>query len=123
MAACPACTFINADDATACEMCGASLGSAPPTGAQLGNESQFCFSGASTTVTTLDSEPCALEEGQCNRAPLDEVYCMCIACMYVFYIVYICIKNTAAYISWFVKRRPRKLSPSWQLGLVGYDFL
>ena len=37
MAACPACTFINADDATACEMCGASLGSAPPTGAQLGN--------------------------------------------------------------------------------------
>ena len=32
MAACPACTFINADDATACE-CGASLGSAP-TGAQ-----------------------------------------------------------------------------------------
>ena len=35
MAACPACTFINADDATACEMCGASLGSA--TGAQLGN--------------------------------------------------------------------------------------
>ena len=37
MAACPACTFINADDATACEMCGASLGSAPPTGAQLGS--------------------------------------------------------------------------------------
>ena len=29
MAACPACTFINADDATACEMCGAALGSAP----------------------------------------------------------------------------------------------
>ena len=28
MAACPACTFINADDANACEMCGASLGSA-----------------------------------------------------------------------------------------------
>ena len=26
MAACPACTFINADDATACEMCGAQLG-------------------------------------------------------------------------------------------------
>ena len=26
MAACPACTFINADDATACEMCGAALG-------------------------------------------------------------------------------------------------
>ena len=37
MAACPACTFINADDANACEMCGAALGSAPPTGAQLGN--------------------------------------------------------------------------------------
>ena len=36
MAACPACTFINADDATACEMCGAALGNAPPTGAQLG---------------------------------------------------------------------------------------
>ena len=30
MAACPACTFINADDATACEMCGASLGKAKP---------------------------------------------------------------------------------------------
>merc|ERR1711965_1194437 len=29
MAACPACTIINADDATACEMCGAALGSAP----------------------------------------------------------------------------------------------
>ena len=26
MAACPACTFINADDANACEMCGAQLG-------------------------------------------------------------------------------------------------
>ena len=33
MAACPACTFINADDATACEMCGASIGGAPPTDA------------------------------------------------------------------------------------------
>ena len=33
MAACPACTFINADDATACEMCGASLG--PPTDAAV----------------------------------------------------------------------------------------
>ena len=37
MAACPACTFINADNSNACEMCGASLGSAPPTGAQFGN--------------------------------------------------------------------------------------
>ena len=37
MAACPACTFINTDDAAACEVCGASLGSAPPTGAQLGS--------------------------------------------------------------------------------------
>ena len=36
MAACPACTFINADDANACEMCGAALGSAS-TGAQLGS--------------------------------------------------------------------------------------
>ena len=35
MAACPACTFINADDATACEMCGASLGSAPEKEAAL----------------------------------------------------------------------------------------
>ena len=30
MAACPACTFINADDATACEMCGAQLPVRPP---------------------------------------------------------------------------------------------
>ena len=35
MAACPACTFINADDATACEMCGAALGSAPPAAAAV----------------------------------------------------------------------------------------
>ena len=35
MAACPACTFINADDANACEMCGAALGSAPPTDAAV----------------------------------------------------------------------------------------
>ena len=37
MAACPACTFINADDATACEMCGAQLGTrnAPPTDAAV----------------------------------------------------------------------------------------
>ena len=37
MAACPACTFINADDATACEMCGAQLGTrnAPPTAAAV----------------------------------------------------------------------------------------
>ena len=35
MAACPACTFINADDATACEMCGASLETTLPAAAAV----------------------------------------------------------------------------------------
>ena len=35
MAACPACTFINADDATACEMCGAALETTLPAAAAV----------------------------------------------------------------------------------------
>ena len=35
MAACPACTFINADDANACEMCGASLETTLPAAAAV----------------------------------------------------------------------------------------
>ena len=63
MAACPACTFINADDATACEMCGAALGSAP-TGAQLGS--------APPTATVKACAHCTLENAADASA--------CVAC-------------------------------------------
>ena len=58
MAACPACTFINADDATACEMCGASLETTLPAAAALA----YTFAVAAVVKRSGDGRRCIAAE-------------------------------------------------------------
>ena len=81
MAACPACTFINADDATACEMCGAQLGTpnAPPEAAAV-KACAHC-----TLENTADASACvACGAWWCPRCTLcvPEAVACCDVCGY-----------------------------------------